>query len=77
VPRSGCALCNDLYALERGTIRYHLEAALEHLEAVCILWARNARTTTFVVSEDVEELFNAVVERITLVMAHNRRQELF
>ncbi len=72
-----CALCNDLYALERATIRHQLDAALEHLEAISLLWTQSTRTKAFVLTEDVEELFTAVVERITVLMAHQHRQELF
>ncbi len=71
-----CALCADLYALECGTIRFHLETALEHLAAISLLRTQSALTKTFVLTEDVEELFTAVVERITFLMAHRHRQQL-
>lgn len=71
-----CALCSDVYALECGTIRFHLEAALQHLEAISVLWAQHARSTAFVVTEDVEELFTTIVERVAMVISHHHRQQL-
>lgn len=70
-----CALCSDVYGLECGTIRFHLEAALQHLEAISILWTQNARSTAFVVTEDVEVLFTTIVERVAMVISHHHRQQ--